>query len=340
MKVAVIVALLVCLMVLVDAAYITERQYQREFSKFVKTHGKKYTTDEFFNRFEIFKQNLDLIELHNSRGETSTMGVNQYADMTSDEFAAKMNGFRAGLKKVNKVATFTEAEMERAAAVNAAGDALDWRTQGAVTAIKDQGQCGSCWSFSATGSVEGAVFLKRGGKLISLSEQQLMDCSTSEGDNSCEGGLMDNAFQYILDNKGICAEADYPYVAKDEACKKGCSVVSTISGFVDVPTDPSNPKNETGLMAAVMKGPVSIAIEADQPVFQLYTGGVISSPACGTNLDHGVLIVGFNTDTTTGQDYWLVKNSWGPKWGENGYVRLIRNENECGLNSMSSYPLA
>jgi len=338
MKVAVIIALLVCLIVLVDAAYITERQYQREFSKFVKTHGKKYTTDEFFNRFEIFKQNIDLIELHNSRGETSTMGVNQFADMTSDEFAAKMNGFKAGLKRAGKVATFTNAEMERAA--NMGPNAmLDWRTHGAVTAIKDQGQCGSCWSFSATGSVEGAVFLKTN-KLISLSEQQLMDCSTAEGDNSCEGGLMDDAFQYILDNKGICAENDYPYVAKDEACKKGCAVVSTISGFVDVPTDPTNPKNETGLMAAVLKGPVSIAIEADQPVFQLYTGGVISSSACGTNLDHGVLIVGFGTDSTTNQDYWLVKNSWGPKWGEQGYVRLIRDQNECGLNSMSSYPLA
>jgi len=167
-----------------------------------------------------------------------------------------------------------------------------------------------------------------------------MDCSTAEGDNSCEGGLMDDAFQYILDNKGICTESDYPYVAKDEACKKGCAVASTISGFVDVPTDPTNPKNETGLMAAVLKGPVSIAIEADQPVFQLYTGGVISSAACGTNLDHGVLIVGFDTDPTTMQDYWIVKNSWGPKWGENGYVRLIRDQNECGLNSMSSYPLA
>jgi len=338
MKVFAVLALVLCLVVLVDGLYVTERQYQREFSKFVKTHGKKYTTDEFFSRFEIFKQNLDLIELHNARGETSTMGVNQFADMTSDEMASKLNGFQAGLKKNNKVAKFSDAQLSAAASVSA-GASLDWVAKGAVTPIKDQGQCGSCWSFSATGSIEGAVQIKSG-KLISLSEQQLMDCSVPEGDQSCEGGLMDDAFQFVLDNKGICAEADYPYVAKDEACKKTCKSVSTITGFVDVPTDPSNPNNETGLMAAVMMGPVSIAIEADQPVFQLYTGGVITSAACGTNLDHGVLIVGFGTDTKTNVDYWTVKNSWGNKWGEAGYVRLARNQNECGLNSMSSYPLA
>jgi cathepsin L len=266
------------------------------------------------------------------------MGINQFADLTSDEMAARLNGFQAGLKKQNKVADLTPAQMEAAAAVGPM-DSLDWRTKGAVTPIKDQGQCGSCWSFSATGSIEGAVFLKTS-QLISLSEQQLMDCSVPEGDQSCEGGLMDDAFQFVLDNKGICAEADYPYVAKDEACKKTCKTVSTITSFVDVPTDPTNPKNETALMAAVMIGPVSIAIEADQPVFQLYTGGVITSTACGTNLDHGVLIVGFGTDASTNVDYWLVKNSWGNKWGESGYVRLARNQNECGLNSMSSYPIA
>jgi len=336
MKVLAVIALLVSLAVFVDAAYVTERQYQREFSKFVKSYGKKYTTDDFFNRFEIFKQNLDLIDLHNSQnGQTSTMGVNQFADLSSNEMAARLNGFQAGLKKQNKVATFTPAQLEAAADP----DPKDWRTTGAVTPIKDQGQCGSCWSFSATGSIEGAVQIKTG-KLISLSEQQLMDCSVPEGDQSCEGGLMDDAFQFVLDNKGICAEADYPYVAKDETCKKTCKTVSTIKGFVDVPTDPTNPNNETALMAAAMLGPVSIAIEADQPVFQLYTGGVITSKACGTALDHGVLIVGWGTDATTNVDYWIVKNSWGNKWGEMGYVRLARNQNECGLNSMSSYPLA
>jgi len=149
---------------------------------------------------------------------------------------------------------------------------------------------------------------------------------------------MDDAFQFVIDNKGICAEADYPYKAVDEACKKTCKVVSTISDFKDVQTNPSNSSDETGLMAAAMLGPVSVAIEADQPIFQLYTGGVITGTTCGTNLDHGVLIVGWDTDAN-GQDYWIVKNSWGPKWGLDGFVYLARNSNECGINSMSSYPV-
>jgi len=166
-----------------------------------------------------------------------------------------------------------------------------------------------------------------------------MDCSHPEGDDSCEGGLMDDAFQFVIDNKGICAEEDYPYKAKDEKCVKTCKSVSTITSFVDVAFDEKKPTDETALMAAVQLGPVSIAIEADQAVFQLYTGGVITK-GCGTALDHGVLIVGYGTDNTTSVDYWLVKNSWGAKWGEKGYVRIIRNANMCGLNSAASYPLA
>jgi len=335
MQVSVILVLVLCLSVMVNGLYVTERQYQREFSKYVKAFGKKYTTEDFFTRYEIFKQNLDMIELHNAKGETSVMGINQFIDMTSDEMAMKMNGFIPS----NKPRHYAELTEEDLAAVAAAPATLDWRTTGAVTGVKDQGQCGSCWSFSATGSTEGAVYLKTG-KLISLSEQQLMDCSVPEGNTACEGGLMDDAFQFILDNKGICAEADYPYMEKDEACRKTCKSVSTISGFADVKYNPTKPGDETALMAAVMKQPVSIAIEADQAVFQLYAGGVISSTSCGTNLDHGVLIVGFGTDNKTNADYWLVKNSWGDKWGENGYVRLARNMNICGLNMMSSYPIA
>jgi cathepsin L len=319
--------------VMANAAYVTERQYQREFSRFVKTYAKKYTTDDFFARYEIFKSNLDIIELHNSQaGVTSTIGVNAFADLTSAEFASKVNGFTPAVKKNNRKAVKPVAQLKDYPA------SLDWRTKGAVTPVKDQGQCGSCWSFSATGSMEGAWFLAKG-NLTSLSEQQLMDCSHPEGDDSCEGGLMDDAFQFVIDNKGICAEAAYPYKAVDEKCKKGCTTVATISSFQDVFFDQTNPNNETALMAAIQLGPVSIAIEADQPIFQLYTGGVISGKACGTNLDHGVLIVGYDTDAKLG-DYWIVKNSWGQAWGiESGYVRLARNQNECGLNSAASYPI-
>jgi len=171
-----------------------------------------------------------------------------------------------------------------------------------------------------------------------------MDCSHPEGDDSCEGGLMDDAFQFVLDNKGICSEESYPYKAKDEKCQKTCKSVSTISSFADVNSNPKNITDETALMAAIQLGPVSIAIEADQDVFQYYNGGVISSASCGgktvDDLDHGVLLVGYDFDNKTGLDYWLVKNSWGADWGLNGYVKLVRGKNECGLNWAASYPIA
>jgi len=325
MKVAAVLALLA---VTAQASYNTERQYQQEFSRFVKTFNKKYLTDDFFPRYEIFKSNLDIIEAHNARTDvTWTLGVNQYSDMTSAEFASKMNGYkhtRAG--KVMPIESIKNAPAS-----------LDWRDKGAVTAVKDQGQCGSCWSFSTTGSVEGAWFLAKN-NLTSLSEQQLMDCSQKEGNQSCEGGLMDDAFQFIIDNKGICSEESYPYKAVDEKCQTTCTNVATISSFADVAFDAKNPNDDTALMAALQNGPVSIAIEADQPIFQSYTSGVISGPSCGTQLDHGVLLVGYGTDAKLG-DYWIVKNSWNANWGEKGYVRLARGQNECGMNSAASQPI-
>lgn len=334
MKVLAVISLLALLVASVQG-YTTERQYQREFSKFVKNFSKRYTTDEFFNRFAIFKENLDYIAEFNSQpGQTQTVGINAFSDMTSEELAARRSGYRPQPNKAKKTQSL---EGVRLAA------AIDWVSAGAVTGIKDQGQCGSCWSFSATGAIEGAVFLKSG-NLTSLSEQQLMDCSHPEGDDSCDGGLMDDAFQFVLDNKGICAEADYPYKAKDEKCQKTCSSVSTITDFADVASNAKNITDETALMAAIQLGPVSIAIEADQPIFQFYNGGVISSPTCGgkttDDLDHGVLLVGYDYDNVTGLDYWLVKNSWGSTWGLKGYVKLVRNSNECGLNWAASYPIA
>jgi len=335
MKVLAVISLLVLLVASVQG-YTTERQYQREFSKFVKNYNKRYTSDDFFNRFAIFKENIDLIAEFNSQpGQTASLGVNAFSDMTSEEMAAKMNGYRPQPNKAKKVRA-----IELSAPIKAA---LDWKEQGAVTAVKDQGQCGSCWSFSATGAIEGAVYLKLG-NLTSLSEQQLMDCSHPEGDDSCEGGMMDSAFQFVLDNKGICAEDDYPYKAVDEKCKKTCTIVSTITDFADVASNAKNITDETALMAAVQLGPVSIAIQADQPIFQMYKDGVISSPSCGgrtaDDLDHGVLLVGYDYDNSTGLDYWLVKNSWGAAWGQKGYVKLARGQNECGLNWMASYPIA
>merc|ERR1711907_81058 len=188
-----------------------------------------------------------------------------------------------------------------------------------------------CWSFSTTGAVEGAYQIASG-QLVSLSEQDLVDCNTVD-DNGCKGGLMDNAFQFISQNGGICSEAEYPYKAQQGTCQKDCKKVVTISGYEDVPKN-----DEKSLQYAAAKGPVSIAIEADKIAFQFYKGGVLDNSACGTSLDHGVLLVGYGTDATTGKDFWKVKNSWGTSWGEDGFIRMVRGKNQCGIASQASYP--
>jgi KDEL-tailed cysteine endopeptidase len=175
----------------------------------------------------------------------------------------------------------------------------------------------------------------RAGTLPSLSEQQLVDCSGPEGNQGCNGGLMDQAFQYIIDNKGITSEAAYPYTAQDGTCKKNVTPVATITGFTDVPAS-----SEAALETAIVQQPVSVAVEADQDCFQFYSGGVMTA-SCGTNLDHGVLAVGYGTDS--GSDYYKVKNSWGASWGEKGYIRLGRGSKfnpsgQCGIQLMASYP--
>ena len=202
-----------------------------------------------------------------------------------------------------------------------------WPECPSLKEIRDQSTCGSCWAFSATGSLEGGNFVANG-KLISLSEQQLVDCDTKS--SGCNGGLMDNAFQYVM-KKGLCTEEDYPYHAKDEDCKDDkCTAAIQIKGYEDVPE-----MDGEALKAAVSKAPVSVAVEADSAVFQMYTGGVVDSTACGTSLNHGVLAVGY-TD-----EYWIVKNSWGASWGDKGYIKIAYKATGagiCGINQMNSYP--
>jgi cathepsin L/KDEL-tailed cysteine endopeptidase len=317
------------------AAFAAGAAAAPSFSEWAKTNGKTYATrEELVLRRAIFAANVARIEKHNSEAAAGkhswTMGVNSFADMMPEEFKSRMTGgFRAHEQRSKNV----NLSLLRPANANPAS--VDWSAQGAVTPIKDQGQCGSCWAFSTTGSVEGITFIKTG-TLLSLSEQQLVDCSGAEGNMGCNGGLMDYGFQYIIDNKGIGSEASYPYTAADGTCKTVPSV-ATITGFTDVPAN-----SETALETAIVQQPVSVAVEADQDSFQFYTGGVMTA-ACGTALDHGVLAVGYGTDAANGGDYYKVKNSWGASWGEKGYIRLGRGsafnpDGQCGIQMAASYP--
>jgi len=316
--------------VLAVTPLFSEEVYQTQFSKFVSQFDKKYSHDSFFYRYNVFKTNFDFIHNHNTHKKAKyTLGINAFADLTFDEFHATHTGYN----KINRSYIRSKNVIHN----HRVGDTspVDWRLHNAVTPIKDQGQCGSCWSFSATGSMEGAWAIENS-QLISLSEQQLMDCSKAQGNDGCNGGLMDYAFEYVIANGGITTEAKYPYTAKDGKCKSPlpASAIS-IKSYVDVQEN-----SKPDLIAAVEIGPVSIAIEADQSSFQFYSGGVFDDDSCGTNLDHGVLAVGYNT-TDDGTDYFIVKNSWGPSWGLQGYILMAAKDGagECGMNMDPSYPV-
>ena len=301
------------------------------FNEWSAVNGKAYAPTERDYRNTVFNSNVAKIITHNTGNSSWSMAVNKFADLTADEFKARYTGGFVQPKK----------SLRRQAHgpynTTANPSSVDWTTKGAVTPVKNQEQCGSCWAFSTTGSVEGAWFLSNG-TLPSLSEQQLVDCSTAEGNQGCNGGLMDDAFQYIINNKGITTEDAYPYTATGpNTCESaGKPVAATLSGFKDVAVG-----SELALETAIVKQPVSIAVEADQSIFQFYSGGVMDS-ACGTQLDHGVLAVGYGTDG--GKEYYKVKNSWGADWGMKGYILLGRgakfNPNgQCGLQMSASYPV-
>jgi C1A family cysteine protease len=292
-----------------------------EFMKFVTEHGKSYgTVAEFQFRSAQFKTRHAEINAFNAdANNTHVVGHNEFSDMTFAEMK-KRNGYTHVEGK--NVVALPETDLQAE---------IDWRTKGAVTPVKNQGQCGSCWAFSTTGSVEAAYFLSQG-TLKSFSEQQLVDCAGGiYHNNGCNGGLMDYAFQYIEKNP-LELEGDYPYTARDGTCHATAAKgVAHVSGFTDVPANQASQ-----LVAALNNTTVSVAIEADQMAFQSYKSGVITT-GCGTQLDHGVLAVGYGT--LNGQAYFLVKNSWGASWGDQGYVRIGQN-NVCGILQAASYPSA
>jgi len=329
---------ILALAVTLASAISVSQLIKDEWELFKKTHDKSYSEFEDKFRLKVYLENRHKIARHNTRnqfGDVSyTLAMNKYGDLLHHEFVAIMNGYKG--KNGNKTSTVRQEGAFFVTPANAIlAENVDWRTKGAVSEVKDQGQCGSCWAFSSTGALEGQHFRKTG-KMVSLSEQNLVDCSGKYGNEGCNGGLMDAAFQYVKDNKGIDTESSYPYEAEDDTCRFSPSNVgATDKGFVDIPAG-----DEEALKAAIATvGPVSIAIDASQESFQFYSKGIYVEPRCSSEeLDHGVLAVGYGTDKKG--DFWIVKNSWGTSWGDGGYIKMARNRrNQCGVASSASYPL-
>lgn len=312
-----------------DPAHAAFEAFTRDFSKVYKS------VEERLRRFEAFADNLRFIEVENNKSKGYTLGINEFADLTFEEFKADFLGLH---RRPPSGLILGDHELSGLSIP----DEMDWEAKGAVTPIKNQGRCGSCWAFSSTGALESAWYIATG-ELISLSEQQFVDCAKIRyGNDGCNGGQQSQAFAYA-EVSDICTEQQYPYVGTNwlfkqcqvSNCTKPGLAKGAMKGYRNVVN-----ATTAKLMDAVAQQPVSIAIEADQRVFQLYKAGILSSKECGAELDHAVLAVGYGTDD--GKKYWKVKNSWGTTWGEAGYIRMSRGDgsDECGiLDGPPLYPV-
>ncbi|XP_072102836.1 cathepsin L.1 [Mobula birostris] len=327
--------LLILTMTLTLSSAVSFLVEEMEWLAWKEKFGKTYSSaEEVDHRKDIWLKNWKVVMLHNMKADqglsTYRMAMNAYSDLDEEEYKKLVLG--KCLKTVNgtKSTGFGSLTYKNVSLP----DTVDWRTKGYVTPVKDQKMCGSCWAFSATGALEGQHFRKTG-QLLSLSEQQLVDCSSEYGNFGCNGGFMNNAFQYIIDNGGIDSEWSYPYEAEDRPCRYNPRTVgATCYGFINVQSG-----SELLLKYAVaMNGPVSVAIDASHSSFRFYSSGIYDEKMCSSDfLDHAVLAVGYGT--LEGTDYWLVKNSWGTYWGDDGYIYMSRNKNnQCGIATAASFP--
>jgi len=269
---------------------------------------------------------LNILKITIKKNLDFTLAINQFGDLTSQEFAniyLRLSFNSSNIHPSNIIHISTDLEE--------LPNNVDWRNKGAVVGVKNQGQCGSCWAFSAVGSIE-SFHAINSGELVSLSEQQLVDCDIY--DFGCMGGFMDNAFKYVIESGGVDTEKSYPYQGIAGACHFNKKTIGAeIKGYVDV-----NKFSENDLKSAVAKQPVAVGIDASWPSFMFYKSGIYYEPNCNSNiLDHGVLAIGYGVKNS--KSYWLIKNSWGKSWGMNGYIMMSRNRgNNCGVASLASYP--
>ncbi|XP_017031315.1 cathepsin L1-like [Drosophila kikkawai] len=333
-------SLILALLALLAAsnAASVDQVLDQQWRDFTLEHRRIYqnAAEERF-RLKVFSENRNAIIEHNQRfaaGKVSfKLAINEYADLTSEEFNELMNGFNFNFTQQVTDASWDDVTFFSPEFVSLPSS-VDWRSKGAVTPVKNQKQCGSCWAFASTGTLEGLQFRKTG-KLVALSEQNLVDCSTNWGNQGCQGGFMTNAFNYIRENGGIDTEVSYPYKGINDKCKYNKAAIgATVTGFRILPKG-----DENKLADAVANiGPISVAINASPRSFQFYSKGVYNEPACDSEkLNHGVTVVGYGREA--GKDYWLVKNSWGTSWGDKGYIKMLRNgKNQCGISTIPVYP--